>query len=109
MTCTHADDLAVSFLDLLELAEEVPEARLGDDVVEREDAHAVETTRGRGGWGEGGGRSEGARETGKWALCVNNNNFSVESNARALLSFFGSDRRKSRYVLSIPCAQNQNS
>ena len=41
-----ADDLAVGLLDFLELRKEVPEARLGDDFVGREDAHAVELGRG---------------------------------------------------------------
>ena len=40
------DDLAVGFLDFLELRKEVPEARLGDDFIGREDAHAVELGRG---------------------------------------------------------------
>ena len=40
------DDLAVGFLDFLELRKEVPEARLGDDFVGREDTHAVELGRG---------------------------------------------------------------
>jgi len=38
----HGDDLAVRLLDLAELAEEVPEPRLGDDIVGSKDAHAVE-------------------------------------------------------------------
>ena len=42
----EADDLAVGLLDFLKLREEVPEARLGDDFVGREDAHAVELGRG---------------------------------------------------------------
>ena len=37
-----ADDLAVGLLDFLELRKEVPEARLGDDLVRRKDAHAVD-------------------------------------------------------------------
>lgn len=35
------DNLTVGLLDALELAQEVPEARLGDDRVRGEDAHAV--------------------------------------------------------------------
>lgn len=38
----EADDLAVGLLNLLQLGEEVPEAALRDDIVWREDAHAVE-------------------------------------------------------------------
>ena len=38
----HADDLAVRLFDFLELAQEGPEARFGDDGVGCEDAHAVE-------------------------------------------------------------------
>ncbi len=37
-----ADDLAGGLLDLLEAAQEVPEAGLGDDRVRRKDAHAVQ-------------------------------------------------------------------
>ena len=37
-----ADDLSGSTLDLFRLAEEVPEAALGDDFVGSEDAHLVE-------------------------------------------------------------------
>ena len=44
----HANDLAVRLLNLLELAQEVPETRLRDDVVRREDTHAVELRRGVG-------------------------------------------------------------
>lgn len=43
-----ADDLAVALLDLPELGQEVPEPRLGDDLVGREDAHAVQLGRGVG-------------------------------------------------------------
>lgn len=45
VTATHLvdrDDLAVGLLDLAELAEEVPEPRLGDDHVVRKNAHAVD-------------------------------------------------------------------
>ena len=35
------NDLAVGLLDLAELAQEVPEAGLGDDIVGSEDAHPV--------------------------------------------------------------------
>lgn len=38
----HGDDLAVRLLDLSELAQEVPEPRLGNDLVGRKDAHAVD-------------------------------------------------------------------
>ena len=38
----QADNLTIGLLDLLELGEEVPEARLGDDVVGGEDSHAIE-------------------------------------------------------------------
>ena len=34
------DDLTVSLLDLLQLGEKVPETRLGDNVIGREDGHA---------------------------------------------------------------------
>ena len=43
--CTYhveADDLTVGLLDLLELGEEVPEARLGNNCVGSKDAHAVQ-------------------------------------------------------------------
>jgi hypothetical protein len=43
--CTHlvyGDDLTVGLLDLAELAKEVPEPRLGDNLVGRKDAHAVD-------------------------------------------------------------------
>lgn len=43
-----ADDLAIALLDLTELGQEVPEPRLGDDGVGREDAHAVQLGRGVG-------------------------------------------------------------
>jgi hypothetical protein len=49
--CTHLvdrDDLAVRLLDLSELAEEVPEPRLSDDLVRRKNAHTVDL---RGGVG----------------------------------------------------------
>ena len=36
------DDLTVRLLDLAELAQEVPESRLGNDLVGRKDAHAVD-------------------------------------------------------------------
>lgn len=36
------NNLAVGLLDLPELAEEIPEPRLGDNVVGRKDAHAVQ-------------------------------------------------------------------
>jgi hypothetical protein len=36
------DDLAVRLLDLSELAEEVPEPRLSDDLVRRKNAHTVD-------------------------------------------------------------------
>lgn len=36
------NDLTVDLLDLLQLAQEVPEARLGNDLVRGEDAHAVQ-------------------------------------------------------------------
>ena len=39
------DDLAVGFLDFLELRKEVPEARLGHNCVRGEDAHAVQLGR----------------------------------------------------------------
>ena len=48
----HTHDLAVGLFHHFELAEEVPEARLGDDLVGCEDAHAVELGRGLGGCGE---------------------------------------------------------
>ena len=35
-----SDDLAVNLLDLLQLAHEVPEAGLGDNLVDGEEAHA---------------------------------------------------------------------
>jgi len=38
----HADDLTVRLLNLPELGQEVPEAALGDNLVRRKDAHAVE-------------------------------------------------------------------
>jgi hypothetical protein len=38
----QGDDLAVRLLDLAELAEEVPEPRLGDNIVGRKDTHAVD-------------------------------------------------------------------
>ena len=38
----QGDDLAVRLLDLAELAEEVPEPRLGNDIVGRKNAHAVD-------------------------------------------------------------------
>ena len=41
-----ANNLAIRLLDLLQLAQEVPETGLGDDFVGREDAHAVELRRG---------------------------------------------------------------
>lgn len=44
----EADDLTVGLLDLTELGQEVPEPRLGDDGVRREDAHAVQLGRGVG-------------------------------------------------------------
>jgi hypothetical protein len=43
--CTHLvyrDDLAVRLLDLAELAKEVPEPRLSDDLVGRKNAHTVD-------------------------------------------------------------------
>ena len=43
-----ADDLAIALLDLPELGQEIPEPRLGDDGVRREDAHAVQLGRGVG-------------------------------------------------------------
>lgn len=42
----EADDLTVGLLDLTELGQEVPEARLGHNGVGREDAHAVQLGRG---------------------------------------------------------------
>ena len=42
MYLIESDDLAVGLLDLLQLGDEVPETRLGDDIVRRKDAHAVE-------------------------------------------------------------------
>ena len=47
----QADDLTVGLLDLLQLHQEVPEARLGDDIIGGEDAHAVQLG---GGVGLGG-------------------------------------------------------
>ena len=47
----QGDDLAVRLLDLAELAEEVPEPRLGDNIVGRKDTHAVDL---RGGVGLAG-------------------------------------------------------
>jgi hypothetical protein len=44
----YGDDLAVRLLDLAELAEEVPEPRLSDDLVGRKYAHTVDL---RGGVG----------------------------------------------------------
>lgn len=41
----EADDLTVGLLDLLELGQEVPEARLGHNSVRRKDAHAVQLGR----------------------------------------------------------------
>jgi hypothetical protein len=38
----YGDDLAVRLLDLSELAEEVPEPRLSDDLVGRKNAHTVD-------------------------------------------------------------------
>jgi hypothetical protein len=38
----QGDDLAVGLLDLAELAKEVPEPRLGDNIVGRKDTHAVD-------------------------------------------------------------------
>lgn len=52
--CTHLvhrHDLTVGLLDLAELAKEVPESRLGDNLVGRKDAHAVKL---RGGVGLAG-------------------------------------------------------
>ena len=37
----YGDDLAVRLLDLSELAQEVPESRLGNNLVGRKYAHAV--------------------------------------------------------------------
>jgi len=37
-----ANDLATSFLDLLQLPQEVPESRLGNNFIGRKDAHAVD-------------------------------------------------------------------
>lgn len=48
----QGDDLAVRLLDLAELAEEVPEPRLGDNVVGRKNAHAVDLGGGVGLAGE---------------------------------------------------------
>jgi hypothetical protein len=48
----QAHNLAVGLLDLAQLGEEVPEARLGDDIVRGEDAHAVEL------WGRVGVRGQ---------------------------------------------------
>lgn len=45
VTATHLvdrDDLAVGLLDLAELAKEVPEPRLSDDLVGRKNAHTVD-------------------------------------------------------------------
>ena len=44
----QGDDLAIRLLDLAELGKEVPETRLGDDLVGRKDTHAVELRRGVG-------------------------------------------------------------
>lgn len=41
----EADNLTVGLLDLLELGQEVPEARLGDHCVGGKDAHAVQLGR----------------------------------------------------------------
>ena len=41
MYLVEGDDLAVGLLDLLQLGKEVPEPRLGDNLVGSEDAHAV--------------------------------------------------------------------
>lgn len=38
----HRYDLTVGLLDLAELAKEVPESRLGHNIVGRKDAHTVE-------------------------------------------------------------------
>lgn len=38
----QADDLTVGLLDLLQLGKEVPEARLGNDLIGSEDSHAVQ-------------------------------------------------------------------
>ena len=38
----QANDLSVRLLNLPELGEEIPEARLGNDIVRSEDAHAIE-------------------------------------------------------------------
>ena len=54
MSATHLvqrDDLTVRLLDLAELAEEVPEPRLGDNIVGRKNTHAVDL---RGGVGLAG-------------------------------------------------------
>lgn len=48
----QGDDLAVRLLDLAELAEEVPEPRLGNDIVGRKNAHAVDLGGGVGLAGE---------------------------------------------------------
>jgi hypothetical protein len=48
----QGDDLAVRLLDLAELAEEVPEPRLGDNIVGRKNAHAVDLGGGVGLAGE---------------------------------------------------------
>lgn len=44
----EADDLTVGLLDLAKLGQKVPEPRLGNDRVGREDAHAVQLGRGVG-------------------------------------------------------------
>lgn len=41
----QADNFAIGLLDLLQLGEEIPEARLGNDIVRGEDAHTVELGR----------------------------------------------------------------
>jgi len=37
----HSDYLSVGLLDLLQLSQEIPETRFGDDIIGREDTHAV--------------------------------------------------------------------